>query len=310
MDTSYISEWFSQNFGISADAQEKLLISFISIILLLVVRKVVIHLTFKRITDIKVQYSWRKTSTYIITFITFLILIKIWFQGFGSLATFFGLLSAGIAIALKDPIVNLVGWAFIMIRKPFEVGDRIEIYNVAGDVIDIRIFQFTVMEIGNWVDADQSTGRMIHIPNGKIFTDFQANYSTGFNYIWNEIGVLVTFESDWKTAKDVLLEIVNHHVEHLAPEAQKKVKETSRRFMIFYSVLTPTVYTSVKDSGVMLTMRYLCDVRKRRATEHAIWEHVLEEFAKHDKIDFAYPTTRFYDNFSEGKAGTKPKSSN
>ncbi|MDZ7764913.1 MAG: mechanosensitive ion channel [Melioribacteraceae bacterium] len=242
------------------------------------------------------------------TLIISLVLIKVWYQGFGSIATFLGLLSAGIAIALKDPLVNIVAWMFIVIRKPFETGDRIEIDGLSGDVIDVRIFQFTVMEIGNWVDADQSTGRIVHIPNGKIFTDFQANYSTGFNYIWNEVGVLITFESDWKKAKEILSKIVNGHAEHLTSDVQSKIKETSRKFMIFYNVLTPIVYTSVKDNGVMLTMRYLCDVRKRRTSEQEIWENVLIEFAKNDDIAFAYPTTRFYDNSSEGKLGTKPKS--
>lgn len=306
----YISEWFTHNFGIAVDTQGKILSTLIAVILLMAIRKIILNIAFKRIEDVKIRYKWRKTSTYLLSFIGFLILVKIWFQGFGSLATFFGLLSAGIAIALKDPIVNLVAWAFILIRKPFETGDRIQIGDVSGDVIDIRIFQFTIMEIGNWVDADQSTGRIIHVPNGKIFTDFQANYSTGFNYIWNEIGVLLTFESDWEKAKKILTDIVNKHAENLTDDVQKKIKETSRRFMIFYSVLTPIVYTSVKDSGVMLTMRYLCDVRKRRTSAATIWEEVLIEFAKHDNIDFAYPTTRFYNNLSEGKSGTKPKNHN
>ncbi len=302
-----ITKWFNENFGVSAATQEKIITSLIAIVILLVLRKIILNLAFKNFDDVKIHYKWRKTSTYIISFIAFLILVKIWFQGFGSLATFLGLLSAGIAIALKDPIVNIVAWVFIMIRKPFEVGDRIEIGDISGDVIDIRIFQFTIMEIGNWVDADQSTGRIIHVPNGKVFTDFQANYSTGFNYIWNEIGVLVTFESDWKKAKEILTNIVNDHAEHLTDQVQKKIRETSRKFMIFYNVLTPIVYTSVKDSGVMLTMRYLCDVRKRRSSAQSIWEGVLDEFAKHNDIDFAYPTTRIYSNRLEGKQGTKPK---
>ncbi len=302
-----ITTWFNENFGLSPDAQEKILTTLITIVVLLLVRKVILNLVFKKFHDVKVQYKWRKTSTYIISFVAFLIIIKIWFQGFGSIATFLGLLSAGIAIALKDPIVNVVAWVFIMIRKPFEVGDRIEIGKIAGDVIDIRLFQFTIMEIGNWVDADQSTGRIIHIPNGKIFTDFQANYSTGFDYIWNEVGVLLTFESDWKKAKEILTKIVNDHSEHLTSDVQKKIKETSRKFMIFYNVLTPIVYTSVKDSGVMLTMRYLCHVRKRRSSMQIIWEAVLNEFSKYNNIDFAYPTTRIYSNRLEGKSGTKPK---
>ncbi|NIP82375.1 MAG: mechanosensitive ion channel, partial [Gemmatimonadetes bacterium] len=88
------------------------------------------------------------------------------------------------------------------------VGDRIQIGAHAGDVIDQRIFQFIVLEIGNWVDADQSTGRIIHIPNGLVFREPLANYTRGMQYIWNEIRVLVTFESNWKRAKQILDEIV------------------------------------------------------------------------------------------------------
>ncbi len=103
-----------------------------------------------------------------------------------------GLFTAGLAIALKDPLTNLAGWLFIVFRKPFIVGDRIQIGPHAGDVVDIRPFQFTILEIRNWVDADQSTGRMIHLPNAKVFVEAQANYSLGFNYIWNEIVVRLT----------------------------------------------------------------------------------------------------------------------
>lgn len=304
---NYVTNWFTHNFGIHIETQEKILTSLIAIFLLLVVRKIVLNIVTKKIEDVKIQYKWRKTSLHILSFIAFLILVKIWFQGFGSLATFFGLLSAGIAIALKDPILNLVGWSFILIRKPFSVGDRIEICGVSGDVLDVRIFQFTLMEIGNWVDADQSTGRIIHVPNGKVFTTFQANYSSGFNYIWNEIGINITFESNWQKAKEILTKIINNDAENLTAEVQKQIKEASRKFMIFYSVLTPTVYTSVKEYGIKLTIRYLCDVRKRRSSEQQIWENVLIELAKHDDIDFAYPTTRFFNNLSEGKQGTKPR---
>ena len=79
-----------------------------------------------------------------------------------------------------------------------------------------------------------------------------------------------------------------------------------RKYLIFYSKLTPIVYTTIKDSGVLLTMRFLCEPRKRRSTEEIILEEVLEEFNKCDDIDFAYPTTRFYNNLGEGKEGTKP----
>jgi small-conductance mechanosensitive channel len=197
-----------------------------------------------------------------------------------------------------------------MWRRPFEVGDRIQIGNLAGDVIDLRIFQFTLMEIGGWVDADQSTGRVVHIPNGKVFTEAQANYHKGFQYIWNEIPVLITFESNWIKAKEILYQIGNKHAEHLSESAEQRIKEASRKFMIFYTKLTPTVYTTVKDSGVRLTIRYICEPRRRRDSEQAIWEDILKEFAKYSDIDFAYPTQRFFNNVLEGKSETKTSSNN
>jgi small-conductance mechanosensitive channel len=114
------------------------------------------------------------------------------------------------------------------------------------------------------------------------------------------------FESDWKKAKQILTDVVNKHAVHFSTEAERQIKEAAKKFLIFYSKLTPIVYTSVKDCGVMLTMRYLCNVRQRRMTDQLIWEEVLEQFSQHNNIDFAYPTQRFYNNTIEGKEGTKP----
>jgi len=163
------------------------------------------------------------------------------------------------------------------------------------------VFQFTLNEIGNWVDADQSTGRIIHIPNGKVLTDVIANYSEGFEYIWNEIPVLITFESDWEKAKQLLLEIVTRDSADIVKAAEESVRQTTRKFMIFYTNLTPTVYTSVAEDGVKLTLRYLVQPRRRRVTEQKIWEDILREVAKHDDIDFAYITRRAFNNLTEGK---------
>ena len=118
-------------------------------------------------------------------------------------------MSAGLAIALKDMLSDLAGWVFILWRKPIEVGNRIQIGENSGDVIDVRPFQFTILEIGNWVKADQSTGRIIHIPNGSVFLQPLCNYDMGFKFIWNEIPVMITFDSDWEKAKEILQVIAN-----------------------------------------------------------------------------------------------------
>ena len=292
--------------GLSPEVQVKLFESLFVILIIIIIQRLIKRFVLGKIEDIKVRYQWQKISLYLSVFLIIIFLVSTWLNIFGSLATFLGLISAGIAIALKDPLVNMVGWGFILIRQPFKVGDRIQIGNNSGDVIDIRLFQFSINEIGNWVDADQSTGRIIHIPNGIVFTEPQANYTAGFIYIWNEIPVLVTFESNWKKAKQILLNIVNHHGILLSTEAEKQIKEAAKKFLIFYTKLTPIVYTSVKDSGVMLTLRYMCDPRERRSVEENIWEDILNKFAECDDIDFAYPTQRFYNNSTEGKKDLKP----
>ena len=268
-------------------------------------RYVVLRIVYRQIEDTKALYQWRKTLTYVTYLLGMLVVGRIWIQGFASVSTFLGLLSAGLAVALRDPIVNFAGWIFIIWRRPFDVGDRVQIGAQQGDVIDIRIFQFTLLEIGNWVNADQSTGRVIHIPNGRVFLEAQASYTRGFQHIWNEIPVLVTFESDWVKAKQILTEVANKDAEKLSKAAEEKVRLAARDFMILYTQLTPVVYTSIADSGVLLTLRYLCEPRARRNTEEKISEDVLLRFAECDDIDFAYPTSRFYDNRAEGKVGAR-----
>ena len=92
----------------------------------------------------------------------------------------------------------------------------------------------------------------------------------------------------------LLTDLSKKHGNQLTKSAEQKVKRAAKKYMIFYQKLTPIVYTSVKDSGVMLTMRYLCEPRKRRNSENDIWEDILEHFAKEKNIDLAYNTTRFY----------------
>ena len=289
-----ISNWLQSYLGIEPAAQQKLIISILIVVALSLAHRIIYVSVIERIKDNSRRYQWQKALGYIFTTLGVLIISLVWIEGVQYAATYLGLVSAGLAIALKDPITNVVAWVFILWRKPFEVGDRIEIGSYAGDVVDQRIFQFSMMEIGNWVDSDQSTGRILHIPNGMIFTSGVANFTHGPDFIWNEIPVLITFESDWEKAKGILQEIANAHDISMNTNAAKEFEAATRKFLLKYNKLTAIVYTNVVASGVMLTIRYLCRPRQRRGTTEAIWEEILRAFAKHPDIDLAYPTTRFY----------------
>jgi small-conductance mechanosensitive channel len=289
-----IRNYLSETTGLEPESIGKIFLSLAFIIFLYLFQLIVLRIVWSQTKNIKIRYQWKRSLSFILPFVGLIIIGAIWIQAFQQFGAFLGLLSAGLAIALKDPLTNLAGWFFIVFRHPFVVGDRVQMGEHAGDVIDIRLFQFTILEINNWVEADQSTGRIIHLPNGKIFTEPQINYSTGFNYIWNEMKVRITFESNWEKAREILQNIVNRRAENIDREAEREIFEASKNFLIHYTHLTPFVYTTVKEFGIQFSIRYLCNPRRRRGTENEIWQDVLTQFRKHDDIWFAYPTTRFY----------------
>jgi len=303
-----MTDWLQTRLGLSPELQLRLLGTLATIVVLWLARRVALALVYRRVRDAWGRYRWRKGLTYVLVVVGVVIVGRMWFAGVESLAQVLGLVAAGLAIALKEPLSNLAGWGFIIWRRPFEVGDRIQIGPHAGDVIDLGLFQFTLNEIGAWVQADQSSGRIIHVPNGKVFIDPVANYNKGFRYIWNEVPVLVSFESDWRKAKQILTKIAVKHAEHLTAQAEQELLAASQQYLINYRKLTPIVYTKVVDSGVQLTIRYLIEPRKRRGTEHAIWEDILTEFAACPDIDLAYHTVRGFKNTDEGKPALRAPS--
>ena len=298
------TEVIHDTIGLPTEVAGQILWTLIVVLVGLGANKVLIALINRHADDASKQYSRRKGTSYLLGFIIFVLIFWIWIGLRGGLVTYLGILSAGLAIALQDPLTNFAGWLFLIVRRPFVVGDRIEIGEIAGDVIDIRLFQFSLIEIGKWVDADQSTGRIVHAPNGLVFRTPVANYTQGFNFIWNELPVMVTFESDWRKAKTILQRIADEHNPMQSEEAQEQVKQVSGRYLVYYTHLTPIVWTRVADSGVVLTVRYLCDPRQRRSTEMDIWEEILDAFARNEEIDFAYPSQRVFLNPLEGKART------
>lgn len=281
--------------GIGPETQAKLLRSLLIIAVLLLIRFFVMSLIRRNVTDVAKRYRWSRGLTTAIGALIVIFLVSTWFSNLESLATFAGILGAGLAVAMHDTVANIAGFLFITFRRPFEVGDRIEIEGTAGDVIDIRVFQFSMMEIGNWVDADQSTGRIMHVPNGKVLKERTASFTKGFEYIWHEVPVMVTFESNWKAAKAILEEIIGTEGSVVEEEVARQVRRAASRYLIYAGKMTPIVYTTVRDSGILLTIRYLTKPKTRRGTEQQIWEAILERFTEHDDIDLAYPTVRYYE---------------
>ena len=302
----WLTSRLGELFGLSPELLRKLALTLLTFMVYFALRALVSRVASARVDDPLTRFRISRAGRVVLALIALFALARVWVRGTEGLGTWLGLLSAGLAVALQDPLENLAGWLYLAASRPFKVGDRIQVGSHAGDVVDIKPFSFALLEIGNWVNADQSTGRVLHIPNGWVFKESVAGYDHGFPFIWNEISVTVTFESDWRLAKQVLLDVVGIHSEKVD---EKEFEKSSEFLGIQYTRLTPVVWTDAAPEGVRLTMRYLCRPRNRRVSASTMWEAILEAFAGLDRIDFAYPTTRRFDHAREGKIPLRAKES-
>jgi small-conductance mechanosensitive channel len=170
-------ESLSETLGIPDGTLNSLLWTLIALLTVLVLRRVARRIVIRNVDLEEKAYRANKIINYLATGLFLATLAFIWIEAFQNLPTYLGLVSAGIAIALADVLKNMAGWVYILSRRPFQVGDRIEVDQFKGDVVDIRLFRFSLMEIGGWVDAEQSTGRLVHVPNGLVFNTEVANYT-------------------------------------------------------------------------------------------------------------------------------------
>ncbi|MCD6246410.1 mechanosensitive ion channel [candidate division WOR-3 bacterium] len=265
-------------------------------IVFILLNQLIRGLVYKKIESRKVsrakRYKSKKNYFYISNVVLFIILIILWLQNIRSVGTVVSILGAGIAVALQEVILALAGWFFIIIRHPFDIGDRIEIENIIGDVIDIRLFQFSVLEVKGDNFGKQSTARIINFPNSVVFKNPVFNSTKEFDYIWDEMAITLTYESNWKLAERELKRFIEKITEGNEENIRKQMKNSKNRYPIEYTYLSPKIYVSIVDSGILIVIRYMVRVREQRKYIDQISRFLLELVAKHKDIDLAYNTYR------------------
>ena len=120
-----VSNFLQENIGLDPEIQKKILYSLIIIIVLAVIRYIILKVVWRVTEDPKNRYTWKRAVSFSIGFLSVLLVLSVWLKALGQLGAFLGLLTAGIAIAMKDPLTNIAGWMFILLRKPFGLGDRV-----------------------------------------------------------------------------------------------------------------------------------------------------------------------------------------
>jgi small-conductance mechanosensitive channel len=243
-----------------------------------------------RISDQKTRYTLSKLF-YILSIVIFIaVTISIWVEDPTSLLVTYSIIGAGIAFALQDVFKNFVGGMYITATGLIRVGDRVEIEGNFGDVMDVGIMSTTLMEIKGWVQGDQASGRMVSIPNGFVLSKVAINYTRDHSFIWDELFIPITYESDWRTAVSIIMDIVDKETDALTKEAQHDIERLGERFYLPRRETEPAVYVTLTDNWITLEVRYVTDTRNRRILKDRLSRLILEAFESAENINIASET--------------------
>src|SRR4051812_3311814 len=293
--------------GISAENGRKLLVSLLAVAAAWALAKglrFVARLLLGERRDVRARF-WSEQAVHIVMTVALLVLlVSVWFDDPGRLATPAGLLTAGLAVALQRVITAVAGYFVILANQVFTVGDRISMGGVRGDVIALGYTRTRIMEMGDparaegdgdaqgaatWVTARQYTGRIVTVTNDKVFDEPVYNYTLEFPYIWEELRIPVRYEGDAERAERILLEAARRHTVKLREIGKDALEELQRRYVVDATGLEPRVYWRLTDNWLELTVRFIVRDHGIRELKDAMSRDILRDF-KAAGIDIASAT--------------------
>jgi small-conductance mechanosensitive channel len=270
---------------------ERGIVTIIVLAIIYVVFRIIIGDKYiTKIIDHQKRYYTAKSFYFIYILVSFLALWIIWVEDLQTLVLGFGLVAAAFTITMQDVAKNFVGGLSILINRIYQVGDRIEIGSKKGDVIDIGIFYTTIMEINEWVSADQPTGRLSIIPNNYVLSNTTNNYTKDFDFLWDEITFPITYSSDWKAARTLIIDVINQETRTVEELAQKEISNMERKYFLSKGSINADAFVSLTDNWIELTARYVTPVRQRRMIRNRISQRILEDIEKSESIKIASQT--------------------
>ncbi len=301
--TDFVNQWlFDPTVG-------KFVSAFVGVLIIYVIFRFVRRRVTQAIKDADTRYRTRKLLGFLGFVVGVAFLGAVFSDQLGSLTVAFGVAGAGIAFALQEVIVSVAGWLAISFGNMFKTGDRVLLGGVRGDVIDIGVLRSTIMECGEWVKADQYSGRIVRIGNSAVFKEPVYNYSGDFPFLWDEIVVPVSHDSDATLARSVIVDIANAVLGDYAKRAGAGWGKVVKAYRIENASVDPMVTMTADQNWMEFTLRYIVDYKMRRSTKDQLWVRILDAFARtNGQVAMAgatlYVTTPPLDvNVSQARAG-------
>jgi small-conductance mechanosensitive channel len=257
--------------GLDAHNGRKLLFTLVFFILLILISKALRAIAHTRYSRAAHRFTfWTRQGISLTTFLLGTLgFVSIWFDNPARLATGIGLVGAGLAFALQKVVTSFAGYFVILRGKTFNVGDRITMGGVRGDVIALNFIQTVIMEMGQppsvqssdpgmWVQSRQYSGRIVTVTNAKIFDEPVYNYTRDFPYIWEEMQIPISYKDDRYAVEKILLAAAEKETVHIAEMAESSIHMLTQRFLIQPANLKPQVFFRLTDNWVELSVRFLC----------------------------------------------------
>ncbi len=272
------------------------------IVLIVVVIFLLLKLIVKKyITDNERFYMANKIINFINVTLIILILFFNYIENASYLVTILGFASAGIAIAMKDWFMSILGWLVIVFGGSIHVGDRIRVdmdgMKYIGDVMDISLLRMTILEDITLTSIMQNrrAGRIIFVPNNYIFTRMIANYThSSLKTVWDGVKITITFESNHKKAMHLVKEITKKFSKGYTDITRKQLNKLRHQYSLKNTNVEPRIYSFIEANGIDIEAWYLTNAYGTLTLRSVISTEIIDAFHKEDDITIAYPTQQLY----------------
>lgn len=255
-----------------------------SIVIGLVIIAVLVRLAHRAaagyLDDNATRYQARKAVSFAGYVAAGLMVALVFSDRLGGLTVAFGVAGAGVAFALQEVIASIAGWVAVSFGGFYRVGDRVQLGGIKGDVIDVGILRTTIMQIGEWVNADQYNGRIVRVANSFVFKEPVFNYSGEFPFLWDEIMVPIKYGSDYRLARELIGRVAEEVVGEYSRAAEQAWEPMTRRYLIERASVLPMVSMVANQNWIEFTLRFVVDYKSRRFTKDRLFTRLLEEIDK------------------------------
>jgi small-conductance mechanosensitive channel len=265
----------------------------------------------KYITDNERFYMANK----IITFMNFTLIVLILFFNYienaSYLVTILGFASAGIAIAMKDWFMSILGWLVIVIGGSIHVGDRIRVdmegMRYVGDVMDISLLRMTILEdiTLTSITENRRAGRIIFVPNNYVFTRMIANYThSSLKTVWDGVKITITFDSNHKKAMHLVKEIAKKYSKGYTDITRKQLNKLRHQYSLKNTNVEPRIYSFIQPNGLDVEAWYLTNAYATLTLRSVISTEIVDAFNAEDDITIAYPTQKLHVSMRDEETGS------